>query len=178
MIWKTRATSVMSRAVVAILTISAPAACILATRLPISSVDGVLWKLWEETMTLNFSGFFPKIELVNSSATCNICECWTLERVTFICVCISEQRKSININSSSSLFDFSNPYSFIYSKLMALDADSWRDPWLPLYIHCRVFQQTSSQIDKTAPMTINSVRAFLSSMKGVKPFMVNRSFKY
>lgn len=27
-------------------------------------------------------------------------------------------------------------------------------------------------------MTINSVRAFLSSMKGVKPSMVNRSFKY
>lgn len=70
-IWKMRAQSVMSNAVVAIFTMSAPVACILATRLPMASDDGVLWKLWEETMTLKLSGFFPEIDMLKSWATCN-----------------------------------------------------------------------------------------------------------
>lgn len=42
----------------------------------------------------------------------------------FVFVFLSNGSQLISIYSSSSLFDFSNPYSFIYSKLMALDADS------------------------------------------------------
>jgi hypothetical protein len=31
---------------------------------------GVLWKLWDETMTLNLSGFFPSMESLNSWTIC------------------------------------------------------------------------------------------------------------
>ena len=41
--WKIRAESMMSKPVVATFTMSAPVASILATRLPISSTDGVFW---------------------------------------------------------------------------------------------------------------------------------------
>ena len=60
----------MSHAVVEIFTMSAPVACILATRSAMASGVGVLWKLWDETMTLNLSGFFPSMESLNSWTIC------------------------------------------------------------------------------------------------------------